>query len=494
VRCLGFDIQLPVFMISAVLAIILVVATLVLPQWFAVALLELRVWITTQFDWYFILVVNLFLLFMFYLAISRHGRIRLGGPDAIPAYNRLTWFAMLFAAGVGIGLMFFGVLEPLSHSINPPLGIDPANIAEARAAGMAAAVFHWGLHGWAIYALVALALAFFAFNQGLPLTPRSAFYPLLGPATWGPAGHIIDITAVLATLFGLATSLGLGAGQIAAGLHYLFDVDAGMRTQVLLILGITGLALLSVYAGLDRGVRRLSELNIVMGLVLLLFVFLAGPTLAILGTLVKTPADYLMHLPGLSNWVGREDTDFVHGWTTFYWAWWFSWSPFVGMFIARVSYGRTVREFIGGVLIVPFIFCMVWMATFGGAALEQYFSDAYTGVSNSVPELALFKMLEQLPFTAITSTFSVLLIAIFFVTSADSGALVMDSITAGGRLDSPVIQRMFWAAMSGLVALALMFSGGIASLQALMISFSLPFSLLILLMGVGLYRGLRDSP
>jgi len=491
VQWLSFDIHPPVFIISAALAVVLVIATLVMPQWFAAALVELRVWITTRFDGYFILLVNVFLLFLLYLAVSRLGRVRLGGADALPRYNRLTWFAMLFAAGVGIGLMFFGVLEPLSHSINPPLGIDPADIAEARSAGMAAAIFHWGLHGWAIYALVALSLAFFAFNQGLPLTPRSAFYPLFGKRIWGPAGHIIDITAVLATLFGLATSLGFGAEQIAAGLNYLFGIEANTQTKVLLILGITGVALLSVHAGLDRGVRRLSELNIVLAFALLLFVILAGPTLATLGILFRAPADYLVHLPGLSNWIGREDVDFVHGWTTFYWAWWISWSPFVGMFIARVSYGRTVREFIVGVLIVPTVIGLVWMSTFGGTALEQYFSDAYSGVANSAPELALFKMLEPLPFTAITSTFSLLLIAIFFVTSADSGALVMDTITAGGKLDSPVFQRMFWCALSGFVALALIFSGGMASLQALTISISLPFAMLVFLMGVGLYRGLR---
>jgi BCCT family betaine/carnitine transporter len=490
---MGLDFHLPVFLISAVLAIVLVVATLVMPQWFGAPLLELRVWITTKFDWYFILLVNLFLLFLLYLVVSRLGDVRLGGNGASPKYNRLTWFSMLFAAGVGIGLMFFGVLEPLSHSLKPPLGIDPADLASARAAGMAAAIFHWGLHAWAIYGVIALSLAFFAFNQGLPLLPRSAFHPLLGAKTWGPAGHIIDITAVLATLFGLATSLGFGAEQIAAGLHYLFGVDAGTRTKVLLIMAITGIALWSVYAGLDRGVRRLSELNVILAFALLLFVLLAGPTLTILRTLFMSTVDYLRYLPSLSNWIGREDTDFVHGWTTFFWAWWISWSPFVGMFIARVSYGRTVREFIVGVLIMPAVISIAWMATFGGTALEQYFAEAYTGVANSVPELALFKMLEHLPYTLLTSALSVVLIAIFFVTSADSGALVMDTITAGGNHDSPTFQRMFWCVLSGLVALTLMFSGGMAALQALTISISLPFGALILLMGVGLYRGLSDS-
>lgn len=474
------------------LAIMLVVATLIMPQWFAGFFVGIRVWITTKFDWYFILVVNLYLVFLLYLAVSRLGRIRLGGPDAVPRYRRLTWFAMLFSAGVGIGLMFFGVLEPVSHTINPPLGIDPSHIAEARAAGMSAAIFHWGLHAWAVYALVALALAFFAFNKGLPLTPRSAFYPLFGSIVWGPVGHVIDIIAVLATLFGLATSLGFGAEQMVAGLNYLFGVRTGIQTKILLILAVIGIALLSVHAGLDRGVRRLSELNIGLAFILLLFVITVGPTLAILGIMLGSVKEYVMHLPSLSNWIGREDTDFVHGWTTFYWAWWISWSPFVGMFIARVSYGRTVREFIIGVLLVPSVVGIVWMSTFGGTALEQYFSDGYTGVANAVPELALFKMLVQLPFTGMASALSVVLIAIFFITSADSGSLVMDTITAGGKLNSPVSQRMFWCTLSGLVAIALMVSGGTASLRAMTISISLPFSVLILLMALGLHRGLRE--
>jgi len=489
----GLDVQGAVFLVSATSALVLMLFTLLKPDWSTNAFMHLRVWTTSQLAWYFILVVNLFLLFLLYLSVSRLGRVRLGGEDARPRYSRLSWYAMLFAAGVGIGLMFFGVLEPVSHTLSPPLGIDPANEAAARAAGMSAAIFHWGLHGWAIYALVGLSLAFFAFNRHLPLTPRSGLFPLLGQATWGWWGHAVDIIAVLATLFGLATSLGLGAEQISAGLVYLFGISPSLQTKVLLIIGITGIALLSVYAGLDKGVKVLSEINIGMAAGLLLFVLIAGPTLLLLGNLFRATYGYLVHLPALSNWLGREDTDFVTGWTTFYWAWWISWSPFVGMFIARISYGRTVREFIVGVLFVPSIIGIIWMSTLGGTALEQYFSDGYTGVAQAVPELALFKMLEPLPFTGLVSALSVVLIAIFFVTSADSGSLVMDIITAGGKLDTPVIQRLFWCALTGLMAMVLMLGGGVAALQALTISISLPFSFLIVLMAVGLYLGLRDA-
>ncbi len=327
----------------------------------------------------------------------------------------------------------------------------------------------------------------------MPLTLRSAFYPLFGNAIWGPLGHFVDIMAVLASLFGLAVSLGLGAEQIAGGLNYLFGIVPDNTTKIVLIAIIIGIALVSVVAGLDKGVKRLSEINMGLAGLLLLFVLITGPTLAILSAIFKAGVDYLYYLPRLSNWIGREDPDFLHGWTTFYWAWWISWSPFVGMFIARVSYGRSVREFITWVLIIPTIIGIIWMTTFGGTALEQYFSDGYMGVAESVPELALFRMLEGLPFTGLVSGLSAILIAIFFVTSADSGALVIDTITAGGKMDAPVQQRVFWCALTGMVALVLMLGGGVASLQALTISVGLPFGMILLLMCVSLIKGLREE-
>ncbi|MDH3748535.1 MAG: BCCT family transporter [Gammaproteobacteria bacterium] len=493
VQIFGLDIHNPVFVVSAVLVVAFVIGTLVFLDQAAVSFTHMRGWITSTFDWFFIITANILVLFCFGVAFSRLGRVRLGGPDAKPRYGYPGWLAMLFAAGVGIGLMFFGVLEPVTHTLNPPIGIDPADTAAARAAGMSAAIAHWGLHAWAIYAVVGLSLAFFCFNQGMPLTLRSAFFPLIGNRVWGPFGHFIDITAVLATLFGLAVSLGYGAEQIAGGLNYLFGIPISNLTKIVLIVAIISVALVSVIAGLDKGVKRLSEINMVMAGMLFLFVLIAGPTLVILATIGNAVVDYLYYLPGLSNWVGREDLEFLHGWTTFYWAWWISWSPFVGMFIARVSYGRTVREFITWVLVIPTVIGILWMSTFGGTALDQLLTDGYRGVADSVPELALFKMLEQLPLTRIVSTISVLLIAIFFVTSADSGSLVMDIITAGGKLDAPVQQRVFWCVLAGIVAAALMLGGGMASLQALTISIGLPFGVVLLIMCVGLIKGLRSE-
>lgn len=493
VQVLGLDINKPVFLISAVLVIAFVIGTLLFLDSAGAAFRDMRVWITTRFDWAFMISADFFIVYCLYLAYSKLGRVRLGGPEAKPRYGYPAWLAMLFAAGVGIGLMFFGVLEPVTHTLNPPLGIDPADTETARAVGMSAAIHHWGLHAWAIYAVVGLALAFFCFNRGLPLVLRSAFYPLFGKAVWGPFGHVVDITAVLATLFGLATSLGLGAEQMAGGLNYLFGVTPTGTVKVVLISGIIAIALVSVVAGLDKGVKRLSEINMVLAATLLLFVIIAGPTVVFAKTLAKSFVDYLYYLPQLGNWVGREDLAFYHGWQTFYWAWWIAWSPFVGMFIARVSYGRTVREFITWVLIVPTVIGVVWMAAFGGTALDQLFTDGYRGVADAVPELALFKMLEGLPYTEFVSGIGLILIAIFFVTSADSGSLVVDTITAGGKMDAPVKQRVFWCVLVGFVAIALLLGGGIASLQALAISVALPFIVVLLVMSYSLYRGLREE-
>ena len=391
---------------------------------------------------------------------------------------------MLFAAGIGIGLMFFGVAEPVDHFRNPPLGIDAADVAAARNLAIAATIFHWGVHPWAMFAVVALALAFAAYNLGLPLTLRSAFYPVLGEAVWGRFGHVIDVLAVFATLFGLATSLGLGAGQTAAGLEHLFGVPATDTTRVLIIAGITCIALLSVVAGMDRGVKRLSQANLLLALLLLAFVLAVGPTLDLLGGFVASLGHYVAAIGPLSNWVGREDSDFLHGWTTFFWAWWLSWSPFVGMFIARVSRGRTVRELVGCMLIVPVLFSALWMNVFGATALSHYLDGGHTGVVEAVqaqqPELALFRMLEVMPLSGVTSCIGIVLVVVFFVTSSDSGSLVIDTITAGGKLDAPVAQRVFWCVSEGLVAIALLLGGGLVALQTAALATGFPFALVMI--------------
>ena len=491
-RILGLDIHPTVFPVSAILAILLLALTLIFLDQAAAAFASLRGLMTATFDWFFLITANFFVLFCVGIAVSPLGRIRLGGREAAPVYGHTAWLAMLFAAGVSIGMMFFGVLEPVTHTLAPPLGVDPEDAA-ARTLGMAGAVLHWGLHPWSIYAVAGLAIAFFCFNRGMPLTLRSSFFPLIGPAVWGRFGHVVDVAAVLATLFGLAVSLGYGAEQIAGGLEYVFGISATVMTKTLVITVIIGASLVSVVAGLDKGIKRLSWINMGLAGLLLLFVLFAGPTLVVLDTTADAVVGYLRHLPALSNWIGREDEAFLHGWTVFYWAWWISWAPFVGMFIARISYGRTIREFIVFVLIVPTAIGLLWMSTFGGTALDQYFSAGYKGVAESVPELALFKMLELLPLAGVVSTISVILVVLFFVTSVDSGSLVMDVITAGGKMDAPVLQRAFWCVLAGSVAMALMLAGGMASFQALAISVGLPFSVVLLVMCAGLVKGLLEE-
>ena len=497
VEILGLDIHNPVFAISGLTIIAFVLITLMFQESAGAAFNELRPWLTKTFDWLFMGAANIFVLFCFALILLPLGKVRIGGKDAVPEYSYSGWFAMLFAAGMGIGLMFFGVLEPVYHTLNPPLGVDPKDIEAAREIGMSATIFHWGLHPWAIYAVVGLALAYFHYNAKLPLTIRSAFYPLLGERVWGWWGHAIDILAVFATLFGLATSLGFGAEQATAGLNYLFDVPNGDATKVILIVAITAVALVSVLAGLDAGVKWLSELNMILALTLLGFVIAVGPTLNIVHGFFSGLANYIVTVPQLSNWIGREDLGYMHGWTTFYWAWWIAWSPFVGMFIARVSKGRTVREFVTCVLIVPTIACVAWMAVFGGTAVDQYINDGYQGVSETVtawtPELSLFKMLEVLPLSGITSFIGIVLVIVFFVTSSDSGSLVIDTITAGGKVDAPVAQRVFWCIFEGLVAITLLLGGGLGSLQALAIATGFPFAIILLGMCVSLFMALRTA-
>ncbi|SHE65540.1 betaine/carnitine transporter, BCCT family [Loktanella atrilutea] len=506
---LGFDIHNPVFGISATAVVAFVFYTLALPEQSGAVFSWLFSSVTKGFDWFFLTAANIFVLFCLFLIVSPLGKVRLGGKAATADYTYLGWFSMLFAAGMGIGLMFYGVSEPLTHFSTAlggttaeggvrtdwaPLGAAAGNAAEAARLGMAATIFHWGLHPWAIYAVVGLALALFSYNKGLPLTMRSAFYPLLGERVWGWPGHIIDTLAVFATLFGLATSLGFGATQANAGLNEVFGLPIGNTTEVLLITGITSIALISVLRGLDGGVKILSEINMGLAFLLLVFVLLVGPTLAILTTFGSSLLAYVEYLPALANPIGRADTNFVQGWTSFYWAWWISWSPFVGMFIARVSRGRTVREFITCVLLIPSLVCVLWMSVFGGVAISQVVQDGYTLAQDAELPRQLFKMLEALPLTTITSLIGVVLVIVFFVTSSDSGSLVIDTITAGGKVDAPVPQRVFWCLFEGAVAIVLLLSaGGLQSLQSMVISTGLPFTIVLLVMCVAIYRGLQSE-
>ncbi|MDZ5698889.1 BCCT family transporter [Chelativorans sp. M5D2P16] len=506
VRIMGLDVHNPVFFVSAVLIIAFVIIALIFREGAGLVLGGLRTWLTSTFDWVFMISANLFVIFCIVVAVSPFGKVRLGGKDAVAEYSYAGWFAMLFAAGMGIGLMFFGVLEPMYHFNNPALGVAPpvvdgevvpGAVADARNMAMSATIFHWGLHPWAIYSVLALALSLAAYNKGLPLSIRSVFYPIFGERVRGWIGHVIDTMAVFATLFGLATSLGLGASQAMAGLNELYGIPNNETTTVLLIMGITAIALVSVMAGLEAGVKRLSEINMVLAFLLLVFVISFGPTVAIITGFFNNTWDYLVDLPRLSNWVGREDDAFVHGWTTFYWAWWISWSPFVGMFIARVSKGRTVREFITCVLIIPTLVSVLWMTTFGGTALDQFLNEGYTGVQQTVvdyvPELSLFAMLADLPLASISSLIGIILVIVFFVTSSDSGSLVIDTITAGGKIDAPVAQRVFWAIFEGLVAIVLLLGGGLAALQAGAIATGFPFAILLVVMLYATWKGLAQE-
>ncbi|MEM1380738.1 MAG: BCCT family transporter [Pseudomonadota bacterium] len=499
VQILGMDLHNPVFFISALSILAFAIGTLSFPDEAQTILLGARDWTLDNADWFFVIATNLIFLFCALIALSPFGAIRLGGANARPDFSVKSWLAMLFSAGVGIGLMFYGAAEPLAYYTNwfgTPLNATPLT-DEAEALAYSATIFHWGVTPWAIYAIMGLALAFFSFNKGLPLTIRSTFYPLLGERVWSWPGHGIDLLAVVATLFGLATSLGLGARQAAAGLEFLFGIDGGLGTQIVFICGITALAIVSVVRGLDGGVKVLSNLNIALAVLFLTFVIVSGPTQAIVKQIIPNASAYVTDTFRLSNWIGREDTEWFHGWTIFYWAWWVSWSPFVGMFIARISRGRTIRQFVAAVLIVPLGVTILWFTAFGVTAIEQAKSGVEplsSGISDV--SLVLFQMLAHLPFGEFASLIAVVLLVIFFVTSSDSGSLVIDSITAGGKLHAPVGQRIFWASMEGLVAIVLLVGGGSAALNALQagaITAGLPFTLVLLVCCVSLFRGLSQE-
>jgi BCCT family betaine/carnitine transporter len=495
----GMDIHHPVFWISSGLILLFVIGVLIAPEAAKGAFDGAKWWSIGAFDWLFMVGGNIFVIFCLALIFLPVGKIRLGGEDAKPEFSTMSWFAMLFAAGMGIGLMFWSVAEPTAYYTGwyeTPLGVAK-NTPEAASKAMSATMFHWGLHPWAIYAVVALSLAFFSYNKGLPLTIRSAFYPLIGDHSWGFIGHTIDTIAVLATLFGLATSLGFGAQQASAGLAYLFGFEATIATQIAIIIVVTAIALISVLRGLDGGVKVLSNINMGIAGILLLFVLVVGPTAVIFSTMGSTLVGYLGDIVSYSNWVGREDEAWMQGWTVFYWAWWISWSPFVGMFIARVSKGRTVREFIIAVLLIPTAVTLVWMSAFGGSALDQIQNGvgALAGGLDKV-ELAMFQMLENLPLSTLTSSIGIVLVLVFFITSSDSGSLVIDAITAGGKVDAPAVQRIFWVMIEGVVAAALLFGGGadaLTALQAAAITVGLPFTVVLIAMCLCLYMGLSHE-
>ncbi|WP_366524178.1 BCCT family transporter [Henriciella sp.] len=499
VEWLGLDIHNPVFFLSAGLVLLFAGASLIFPSATAVGLEAAREWTLQTFDWLFAMTPVLLTVFCLGLAISPLGRIRLGGVDARPEFAIHSWIAMLFAAGVGIGFMFYGAAEPLAYYsdwFGTPFNVEPGT-PEARRLAFSATIFHWGVSPWAVYAIVGLALGFFAYNKGLPLTIRSAFYPILGDRVWGFWGHVIDTLAVISTVFGLATTIGIGATQASSGLAYMIGQPVTLAMQIGLVLSITGLAVISVLRGMDGGVKLLSNINMTIALILMIFVFILGPTLAIITGFGQNLLGYVVNSVSLSSWFERPDEAWFHDWTIFYWAWWISWSPFVGMFIARISRGRTVREYLTVVILAPVAICVIWFTTFGETAIQQFETgtgDLADGMTTA--SLTLFEMLNSLPIAAITSTAAIFLLVVFIVTSADSGALVVDAITSGGKTDAPVPQRVFWACMLGVTASMLLYGGGKATLQSLQagtITAALPFTSIVLVCCVSLFLGMRDE-
>ncbi|MBP2281190.1 choline/glycine/proline betaine transport protein [Psychrobacter sp. PL15] len=488
-------ILLPVFVPAAVIMLLLVIGTAVNPEAAGELFSTVLNFTTNTFGWFYMLAVALFLMFIIALAFSPYGSIKLGPDHAEAEYKFLEWFAMLFSAGYGIALLFFGVAEPVMHFASPPLS-DPQTIEAAKEA-MQIAYFHWGFHIWAIYGVVGLSLAYFAFRHGLPLSIRSTLYPLIGDKIYGPIGHTVDVFAIVGTMFGIATSLGLSVSQINAGLNYLLPdlIPVNTTVQVIAITLITAAALVSVLAGMDKGVKRLSILNMVLATALMVFVFIVGPTIFILNAFMENTGSYLGNIVERTfSLQAYESSNWMGSWTLFIFAWTIAWAPFVGLFIAKISRGRTIREFVFGVMLVPTFFTFFWFAVFGDTALHMIMVDGYTSLIGDVQDnqaIALFKLLENLPFTEFVSSLTILLIITFFVTSSDSGSLVIDSLAAGGRSDTPWWQRSFWVITEGAVASVLLLAGGLTALQTAAIVSALPFAIIILISMFGMWRALR---
>lgn len=443
-------------------------------------------------SWFYVLSVAIILLTVLYLGISRYGEVKLGPDHAEPQYDLPTWLSMLFAAGMGIGLMFFGVAEPLMHYMSPPTA-EPGTVDAVKEA-MKTTFFHWGLHAWAVYSIVALILAYFSFRNNLPLTLRSALFPIIGDKINGWAGHLVDIFAVVSTIFGIATSLGLGASQINSGLAYLVDIEISTANQIFLMIAIVALATISVVSGLDKGIKRLSQANMFLAIALLGIILILGPTVFLLKAYLQNTGDYLSDIVrNTFNLFAYQKKDWIGGWTIFYWGWWLAWAPFVGIFIARISMGRTIREFIFGTLLVPTAFTLFWMTVFGNSAIDQVFNHG-SGLGELVDEntsVALFVFLESFPYSDVLVVLALMMVVIFFVTSCDSGAMVVDMLCSNGSNETPVWQRIFWAIMVGVVATVLLYAGGLAALQTMTIATALPFAIVLLASMGGLLKALR---
>lgn len=483
----------PVFYSASAIIVLLLIYAGVWPDNASSNINAMQSFLVETFGWFYILTVAIILITVTFLGLSRYGEIKLGPDHSSPDYSNITWFSMLFSAGMGIGLMFFGVAEPVMHFLAPPVA-DSGTIEAAREA-MRITFFHWGLHAWAIYAIVALILAFFSYRHGLPLTMRSALYPIIGERIYGPIGHTVDVFAVIGTVFGIATSLGYGVLQMNSGLNYLFGVPVDVITQALLIAAVTALAAVSVATGLDKGIRRLSELNMSLAVLLTLLVLVLGPTVFLLQALIQNTGAYISDIVRVTfNLFAYEKTDWIGGWTIFYWAWWLAWAPFVGLFIARVSRGRSIRQFVTGVLFVPVGFSMMWFTFFGNSAIDMILNHSKDSIGEAVSNdvaIALFVFLDQFPFGEVLSFIAIVMVVIFFVTSADSGALVVNMLCSNGRDDTPLWQRMYWVVGVGLIAVILLLVGGLGALQTMTIASAMPFSIILLIATYGFIKALR---
>lgn len=483
-----------VFFSSAILIIAFVTFNLAFQSSLEVFFQNVMAFIAAKFGWLYVLSVNVILGFCLYLGFGRFKNLRLGPPDSQPEFSNWAWLSMLFNAGIGMVLMFYAVAEPILHFSDPPYGT--ANTIEAAKNAMNISYLHWGFHGWAVYAMMGLSIAFFTYNKGLPLGVRWVLYPLLGDRLKGGFGNAIDIMAVVATIFGLATTMGLGIQMINSGMHYLFGLAESPGVQVVLIFVITLFVIGSAISGLTKGIQLLSKLASIMAIALMLFMLIVGPTVFILGATVQGAGYYLQSLISTGTWMEvYEGTNWMDSWTFFYWGWWFAWAPFVGLFIARISKGRTIKEFVFGVLLAPTLVIIMWISIFGNTALhiELFGAGGITTAVNNNVATALFDLLERFPLSYLSIFFVVIAAVIFFVTSSDSGSLVVDYITSGGKENNPVVLRVFWALMQGMVAAVLIWGGGLIALQTVSLATGLPMCILMLVGIFSLMKGLREG-